>query len=242
MGSCSSWWSRWRRWRELLRSTQRMGARAETLHSMGMAGSRSGHVETGATGPTIPTRGAHRGAEVKEHTPWIDPIRAGGRRWGSVVRRRSGSRGQPHSTGPPSPEPPHATTPDTVTAAPTMTSEEPLSQSVICTRPGTQPPPTLPSQRPWVRTPNFAPDGPRRPAPTLVGTAVGTFLLARRKPGVQIPSPPPPTSQVRASPASSRRRSPHAGAARGPRTAPGRVPTSAGSGCRSWSTVRATLA
>jgi hypothetical protein len=31
--------------------------------------------------------------------------------------------------------------------------------------------------------------------------------LARRKPGVQIPSPPPPTLQVRASPASSRRRS-----------------------------------
>ena len=37
--------------------------------------------------------------------------------------------------------------------------------------------------------------------------------LARRKPGVQIPSPPPPTSQVRASPASSRRRSLHAAAA-----------------------------
>ena len=34
--------------------------------------------------------------------------------------------------------------------------------------------------------------------------------LARRKPGVQIPSPPPPTSQVRASPASSGRRSVHA--------------------------------
>jgi hypothetical protein len=37
--------------------------------------------------------------------------------------------------------------------------------------------------------------------------------LARRKPGVQIPSPPPPTLQVRASPASSRRRSPHVAAA-----------------------------
>jgi hypothetical protein len=37
--------------------------------------------------------------------------------------------------------------------------------------------------------------------------------LARRKPGVQIPSPPPPTSQVRASPASSRRRSLPAAAA-----------------------------
>src|SRR5215218_6536704 len=43
--------------------------------------------------------------------------------------------------------------------------------------------------------------------------------LARRKPGVQIPSPPPPTLQVRASPASSRQRSPYAGAALGPRTA-----------------------
>jgi hypothetical protein len=31
--------------------------------------------------------------------------------------------------------------------------------------------------------------------------------LARRKPGVQIPSPPPPTSQVRASPSPHRRRS-----------------------------------
>ena len=37
--------------------------------------------------------------------------------------------------------------------------------------------------------------------------------LARRKPGVQIPSPPPPTSQVRASLASSGRRSLHAAAA-----------------------------
>jgi hypothetical protein len=35
---------------------------------------------------------------------------------------------------------------------------------------------------------------------------------------VQIPSPPPPTLQVRASPASSRRRSLHAGAALGPQT------------------------
>jgi len=55
--------------------------------------------------------------------------------------------------------------------------------------------------------PNFASDGPCRPAETLVGTAVGRHLLARRKPGVQIPSPPPPTPQVKASPASSRRRS-----------------------------------
>jgi hypothetical protein len=37
--------------------------------------------------------------------------------------------------------------------------------------------------------------------------------LARRKPGVQIPSPPPQTSQVRASPASSGRRSRHLPAA-----------------------------
>jgi hypothetical protein len=37
--------------------------------------------------------------------------------------------------------------------------------------------------------------------------------LARRKPGVQIPSPPPPTLQVRASPASSGRRSLHVAAA-----------------------------
>jgi len=37
--------------------------------------------------------------------------------------------------------------------------------------------------------------------------------LARRKPGVQIPSPPPPNRQVRASPTSSGRRSLHAAAA-----------------------------
>jgi hypothetical protein len=43
----------------------------------------------------------------------------------------------------------------------------------------------------FVRTPNFAPDGCRRPAETPAGTAVGWSLLARRKPGVQIPSPPP---------------------------------------------------
>jgi hypothetical protein len=42
--------------------------------------------------------------------------------------------------------------------------------------------------------------------------------LARRKPGVQIPSPPPPTLQVRASSASSRRRSLHAAAAPRPHT------------------------
>jgi|Tabmets5t2r1_1033131.scaffolds.fasta_scaffold24181_2 hypothetical protein len=41
------------------------------------------------------------------------------------------------------------------------------------------------------RTPNFAPDGPQRPGQTPVRTAVGRHLLTRRKPGVQIPSPPP---------------------------------------------------
>jgi len=75
---------------------------------------------------------------------------------------------------------------------------------------------------------NFAPDGPQRPAQTVVGKAVSRRLLARRKPGVQIPSPPPPASQVRASPASSRRRSPHSGAAPGPRTPMEGSSTSAG--------------
>jgi hypothetical protein len=58
---------------------------------------------------------------------------------------------------------------------------------------------------------NFASDGRERPGETLVGMAVSRRLLARRKPGVQNPLTPPPTSQVRASPASSRRRSPHLG-------------------------------
>jgi hypothetical protein len=49
--------------------------------------------------------------------------------------------------------------------------------------------PCLP--RRFVRTPNFAPDGSRRPAQTQLRTAVSRPLLARRKPGVQIPSPPP---------------------------------------------------
>jgi hypothetical protein len=44
----------------------------------------------------------------------------------------------------------------------------------------------------FVRTPNFAPDGPRRSAQTQLRTAVICHLLARRKPGVQIPSPPRP--------------------------------------------------
>jgi hypothetical protein len=42
--------------------------------------------------------------------------------------------------------------------------------------------------------------------------------LARRKPGVQIPSPPPTDQQLRASPAHYRRRSPRPGAALGPRS------------------------
>ena len=50
-----------------------------------------------------------------------------------------------------------------------------------------------------------------------------------------------PTLQVRASPASSGRRSALAGAALGPRTPLEGCSTSAESGCRSWSTVRATL-
>jgi hypothetical protein len=47
----------------------------------------------------------------------------------------------------------------------------------------------------------------------LVCMALSPNSLARRKPGVQIPSPPPPNLQVRASPASSRRRSLQAAAA-----------------------------
>jgi hypothetical protein len=46
-----------------------------------------------------------------------------------------------------------------------------------------------------------------------VGMALTPNSLARRKSGVQIPSPPPPNLQVRASPASSRRRSLQAAAA-----------------------------
>jgi DNA invertase Pin-like site-specific DNA recombinase len=38
--------------------------------------------------------------------------------------------------------------------------------------------PTTPSERLWVRTPNFASDGPQRPAETPVGTAVNHHLLA----------------------------------------------------------------
>jgi hypothetical protein len=51
--------------------------------------------------------------------------------------------------------------------------------------------------------------------------------LARRKPGVQIPSPPPPNLQVRPSPTSSGRRSPPSGSALGPRTPMGGYSTSA---------------
>jgi hypothetical protein len=47
--------------------------------------------------------------------------------------------------------------------------------------------------------------------------------LARRRPGVQIPSPPPPKRQVRASPVQHRRRSSRTGAALGPRALANRV-------------------
>src|SRR4029450_11060541 len=75
-----------------------------------------------------------------------------------------------------------------------------------------------------------------------VRMALSPNSLARRKPGVQIPSPPPPTLQVRASSASSGRRSPHSGAALGPRPPMGGSSTSAWEGCRRWSTIRATFA
>jgi hypothetical protein len=58
----------------------------------------------------------------------------------------------------------------------------------------------------------FSPSSPVRNTTQFLAGMPGTDL-ARRKPGVQIPSPPPPTSQVRASPASSRRRSLHVPAA-----------------------------
>jgi hypothetical protein len=64
--------------------------------------------------------------------------------------------------------------------------------------------------------PNFAPDGPARPAKMQVRMALSSNSLARRKSGVQIPSPPPPTLQVRASPASRRRRPLHIAAAARP--------------------------
>ena len=53
-----------------------------------------------------------------------------------------------------------------------------------------------------------------------VGMALTPNSLARRKSGVQIPSPPPPTLQVRASSVECRRRSPRSGAALGPRPLP----------------------
>jgi hypothetical protein len=96
-------------------------------------------------------------------------------------------------------------------------------------------------ERPAIRTPNFAPDGSERPAQTPVRTAVGRYSLARRKPGVQIPSPPPPTSQVRASPASSGRRSPRSGLRWGRERPREGLRRRLGSGCQSWSTIRATL-
>ena len=42
----------------------------------------------------------------------------------------------------------------------------------------------------FVTPPNFALDGPARPAKMLVRMALSPNSLARRKPGVQIPSPP----------------------------------------------------
>ena len=44
----------------------------------------------------------------------------------------------------------------------------------------------IPSPRPFVTPHTVTPDGRERPAETLIGTAVGRRLLARRKPGVQI--------------------------------------------------------
>jgi hypothetical protein len=50
--------------------------------------------------------------------------------------------------------------------------------------------------RPCLRTPNFVADGCWRTGKTQVRTAVSRYLLARRKSGVQIPSPPPTTALV----------------------------------------------
>jgi hypothetical protein len=66
-------------------------------------------------------------------------------------------------------------------------------------------------------------DSPSRPASQVVRPP--RFSLARRKSGVQIPSPPPPNQQVRASPASSGRRSLHVAAALRP---PAQVPVQPG--------------
>jgi hypothetical protein len=65
----------------------------------------------------------------------------------------------------------------------------------------------------FVTPPNFAPDDPALPAKTQVRMALTPNSLARRKPGVQIPSPPPSTLQVRASSVECRRRSLHVAAA-----------------------------
>ena len=59
---------------------------------------------------------------------------------------------------------------------------------------------------PGALTRRFSPAVTLLNSPQFLAGMTGTDL-ARRKPGVQIPSPPPPTLQVRAPPASSRRRS-----------------------------------
>ena len=46
----------------------------------------------------------------------------------------------------------------------------------------------------YLTPPNFAPDSPARPAKMQVRMALTPNSLARRKPGVQIPSPPPHNS------------------------------------------------
>jgi uncharacterized membrane protein len=58
----------------------------------------------------------------------------------------------------------------------------------------------------FVRTPNFPSHGCSRAAETQVSTAVGRSLLARRKSGVQIPSPPPHRRLWSVAPSGSSRR------------------------------------
>jgi hypothetical protein len=56
-----------------------------------------------------------------------------------------------------------------------------------------------------------------------VGMALTPNSLARRKPGVQIPSPPPPNVAGQSVARSHRRRSPRSGAALGPRSLPAQL-------------------
>ena len=85
--------------------------------------------------------------------------------------------------------------------------------------------PTYPAGVPVMfrRSSGSSPISKRSVEPTALLRAMyiprGTHVrsLARRKPGVQIPSPPPPNQQVRASPASSGRRSLQFAAALRPR-------------------------